>query len=208
MSEVKNILFDLGNVIIDIDIPLAIENLAYLMKKPDNFDPVLKAILAYETGAIATELFINRIIRDARPSVQAIDVIEAWNSMLIGIPPHRLVMLDELKPHYSLFVLSNTNPLHLEWIHTHLKEIHQIDDFEGKYFQKVFYSHLVKDRKPNASIYETVLKEANLKATETLFLDDMEDNIESASALGFKTHLVEQEIDVGVALSSLGILKE
>lgn len=207
MNQIKNILFDLGNVILNIDIPLAIDNIADLLKRPDQFEPVMKAIMAYETGAIQTELFINRIIRDARPAVQALDVIEAWNSMLIGIPEHRLEMLGELNKDYNLYILSNTNPLHISWMHNHLETSHQISDFEDRFFKKVFYSHIVRDRKPNVSIYEKVITDAGLNASETLFLDDMEDNLESARALGFQTEWVDPEVDVRENLTARNILK-
>ena len=116
--------------------------------------------------------------------------------MLLQISPHRFEMLKTLKAKgYRLFVLSNTNVTHLEWVFNYCLVAHQVDDFDA-FFEKAYYSHLVGMRKPDAEIYEFVLSDANLKAAETLFIDDNGDNIASAKALGIQVihHLIGAEV--------------
>lgn len=203
-SRPANLLFDLGNVIIDIDIPRTREGLTRLLRDPADFEPVLATIAKYECGLIGTDLFINQILGQARHGVQALDVIEVWNSMLIGLPTHRLEMLITLRKDYKVYLLSNTNELHLTWVHRYLEREHGVQDFEQAFFDKAFYSHLLKDRKPNPSIYQAVLREAGIAPEDTLFMDDMPENLVPAEALGFRTHLVREGEEVGQFLLEEG----
>jgi glucose-1-phosphatase len=203
-NQYRNLLFDFGNVLIDIDVPGAIEQLKSLVKK-DNAEQVFQeALLKYETGKISTDIFINTLLSQCGPNVQALDIIEAWNSMLIGIPEYRLEMLTMLRPNYNLYLLSNTNELHIEWITRYLHRRHGIHDFEKRFFDGVYYSHLVKDRKPNPSIFQHVMTDALLTPSLTLFMDDVQENLDAANQLGFGTHLVKEKEDIAEFLKVEG----
>lgn len=190
-KEIKSLLFDLGNVIIDIDIDGATQKIKSFLKEDAEAEVVYKAFNEYECGRISTDIFINTILSQCDRKYQAVDIIEAWNGMLIGIPQYRLAMLDALRERYNVYLLSNTNTLHLEWVHRYVRKVHRVDDFEGTYFDQAYYSHLIGDRKPNASIFNFVTEDSFLTPEHTLFMDDMIDNIEAAKALGFKTYHVK-----------------
>src|SRR5690348_15760355 len=100
-KKYRNLLFDFGKVIIDIDDVGAIERVKKLLDNESAFE---EALPKYEIGKISTDTFINKLLSQAKPKVQALDVIQAWNSMLIGIPEHRLDMLKALKPNYNLYL--------------------------------------------------------------------------------------------------------
>src|SRR5678815_4636641 len=103
-KKYKNLLFDFGKVIINIDDKGAIERIKKLLNHESAFE---EALPKYEIGKISTDTFINKLLSQAKPNVQALDIIQAWNSMLIGIPASRLKMLEQLRPHYKLYLLSN-----------------------------------------------------------------------------------------------------
>ena len=152
-DKVKNLLFDLGNVIIDIDVEGALGRLEKLFRADADRTFIEKAFHDYECGRISTELFLNAMLKQSHRSVQALDVIEAWNSMLISIPPQRLHMLRSLKENYNVYLLSNTNALHLDWVYNYLERDHAVTEFEKDHFHQAFYSHLIGDRKPKPSIF-------------------------------------------------------
>ena len=190
-KKTESLLFDLGNVIIDLDINKSFERLQQLCR-PDADQPKIDAvILKYECGRVSTEIFINTLLSQSYPDVQALDIIEAWNSMLLGIPGQRLTMLRKLKENYNVHLLSNTNWLHLEWVHRYLKSEHKVDDFENEFFHKAYYSHIVGDRKPKPSIFHHVIRDASLIPDQTLYMDDVQENLNAASELGFQTYLVK-----------------
>lgn len=209
MTGVANILFDFGNVIIDIDIPGAIDRIAAFRSpkvSEETYDRELrKLVMKYEVDAISTDLFINGILKYTDHKVQARDVIMAWNSMLVTLPEYRLTMLESLKHEFGLFMLSNTNYLHIEWVHDHLRKTHHVEDFESRYFDVVYYSHLIKARKPDPEAFQYVIRDAMITPGKTLFIDDNEDNIAAASALGFQTLLSPPEKDVAEDLKLLGL---
>ena len=156
MPDISNLLFDFGNVIIDIDIPGAIDRLGAL-KHPEvedaEYDRQLRQLVRkYEVDAISTDLFINGVLKYAGHNVQALDVIKAWNSMLVDLPAYRLSMLEQLRSRFGLFMLSNTNYMHISWVHDHLRDAHQISDFEDRFFDEVYYSHLIKARKAGYTV--------------------------------------------------------
>lgn len=195
-TPILNLLFDLGNVLIDIDIPGAQDRIRQLLRDDASSTLIENTLIEYECGRISTDIFLNKMISQSRREVQALDIIEAWNSMLIGMPPSRIEMLEQLHPLYSLYVLSNTNELHLEWVHRYVKREYGLNRFED-FFVTAYYSHQVGDRKPNASVFQYILADAGIQPSDTLFMDDMADNLETAARLGFHTHHVTQGEDVG-----------
>lgn len=200
----NNLLFDFGNVIIDIDVDGAISRMTKLLKSDVDRDLLTGIINEYESARISTDLFINKIISHSRYGVQAFHIIEAWNSMLIGIPEYRLVMLKELRKKYNVYLLSNTNELHLQWVYQHLNRIHHVEHFEKEFFDQAFYSHLVRDRKPHPSIFKHVIDETLLTPELTLFMDDVKENIDVAQKLGFNTHWVQPGEEIGEYLKVQG----
>ncbi len=203
-TQYRNLLFDFGNVLIDLDIPSAIDRMKALINKDTGADMFTEVILKYETGKVSTDIFINTILSQCPPKVQALDVIEAWNSMLIGIPDYRLEMLTLLRSKYNLYLLSNTNELHLEWVRRYLQNKFRIYDFEQRYFDAVYYSHLVKDRKPNPTIFQHIIADTHLTPSLTLFMDDVQENLDTAGQLGFGTYLVKEQEEIAEFLKIEG----
>ena len=138
--------------------------------------------------------FVDALRYHARTPATQQEIIDAWNAMLVGIPAHRFDFLRSLSD-YRLFLLSNTNATHLAWVEAHLQSEHamSLTDF-NIFFEKAYYSHLIRLRKPGTEIYDFVLKDAELDPAETLFIDDNAENIEGAKAVGLQTiHLGVQE---------------
>lgn len=204
--HIKNMLFDLGNVIVDIDIEGAHKRLKEMFRPEANQTIIEKAFLDYECGRISTDLFINALLNQCERKFQAIDIIGAWNSMLIGIPAHRLEMLKQLKLRYKVYLLSNTNALHLEWIHRYLHKEHNEDSFESTFFDYAYYSHLVGDRKPNPSLFKFIREDAYMIPALTLYMDDVQENLDVAQQQGFQTHLVKPGEEIGDYLRKQGFL--
>lgn len=203
-TKYRNLLFDLGNVIIDLDVNGAFEKLEKLFLPETNKTIVEKAILDYECGRISTDIFINTLLSQSHRKVQAIDIIDAWNSMLVSIPDFRLEMLRTLRKKYNVYLLSNTNALHLEWVHKYLIKYHNIRDFEKLHFHEAYYSHIVGDRKPLPSIFKFIIDDALLTPALTLYMDDIQENLDTAEKLGFKTYLVKPGEEISVYLKSEG----
>ena len=210
MSALKNIIFDLGNVIIDLDIPRTAHEMHSLLRHPDlqsevwtSLEPTLHQ---YETGAISDELFINALIKHARPNVYAQQVIRAWNAMLIDIPAERLQYLTELKRQgYAIYLLSNTNALHLAWVNKYMLKHYDAPSLDA-WFDRAYYSHLIQRRKPDLACFEYVLADAGLKHDETLFIDDIHENILGAQLAGIRgLHLTGGHDIVSVLKSYLPI---
>ncbi len=200
---IRNILFDLGNVIVDLDIPHCTDQLNNLMRHPDRQDEnqavLVRAIQDYEVAAISDELFINSIINISKPQVYAQQVIRAWNSMLIDIPEQRLEYLKELKSEgYNIYLLSNTNAIHLDWVNQFIRK-HYRQDSLNHWFDRAYYSHLIQRRKPDISTFEYVIGHAGIQPHETLFIDDIYENIESGKQAGLHTiHLTGGHDMIGV----------
>jgi len=110
----------------------------------------------------------------------------AWNAMLVGIAKERLDVLEQLKTKYNTFLLSNTNGIHLQAVNDIVFKTSgekQLDSF----FHKAYYSHLMKMRKPNQDIFLSVLEENDLLPGETLFMDDIFENVQGAKSVGIQT---------------------
>lgn len=203
-NNIRSLLFDLGNVLVDIDIDGAHERLNQLFKKDAQRPLIEGAFIEYECGRISTDIFINTLLSQSERKVQALDIIEAWNSMIVGIPDYRLEMLRLLKRKYSVYVLSNTNALHLEWIHRYVRKEHHVQDFEKELLDHAFYSHLVGDRKPNASLFKFITEDSFMTPALTLYMDDVQENLDVAGKLGFNTHLVKPGDEIAEYLKKQG----
>lgn len=193
MAELKNIIFDLGGVLLDIDYyktEKAFQQLGFGHFK--NMYSQYKANAVFEkleTGHISNQAFYREMIREANGTINQQEIAQAWNAMLLNFRISSLRYLNEMAKHYKLYLLSNTNAIHLQAVHKIL--INQtgqasLDD----YFTHAYYSHIVGLRKPNTDIFEFVLKDAGLNAAESIFIDDSYNNIDTAKKMGFITHLL------------------
>lgn len=192
--SIKNLIFDLGGVILDLSINSTLQSFADV----SGIDPPrVKQLFtdspgfeAYEKGEITTVEFRD-FVRKLYDIDAPDDVLDScWNAMLVNIPLEKLQLLERLKKTHNVFLLSNTNDIHVHYINnTLLLRVTQrsLEDF----FHRAYYSHTMKMRKPDEEIFQKVLDLEKLNPTQTLFLDDNEANIEGASKLGIKTvHVV------------------
>ena len=195
----KAIVFDFGNVLYDLDLELFDQNLTTLLEEDvtEKYPPFLvEVVLAYHAGKISTEYFIWKIQQYKKGKLNPRSIINTWNSMLAQFPAHRWKFLEDLKQDYSLFILSNINEMHLDTAYKHISKVHGKIDFETKYFDGVFYSHLVHAIKPHKEIYSIVENTTGLKGHELLFIDDKSENIVAAQKLGWNAILHDPKNDI------------
>ena len=198
-STLKNLIFDLGDVIIPIDLTAPIRNFAMLANmSEDEVRAIWKEhdiVSSFETGLIDDVAFRNHVRqllgnRGNVPTDWADEVIDtAWNTVLLDLPVERIERIKELNRTHQLFLLSNTSPIHIRQVNQMLTALNQpsLDEL----FERVFYSYEVKLMKPTLDIYRHVLTEAGLKAEETAFFDDNAANIRAAAELGIQAvHVV------------------
>lgn len=206
LDGVKNIIFDFGGVIINIDPQKTIQALKSLkFYQPEKIfsNPNSACMLnKLEIGAISDQEFIMYVKQFCKPETTSFEIIRAWNAMLLDIPQNRIKLLQTLKKDYRIFLLSNTNHIHyLSYIVDFEKTTHGIkfNDF----FDKAYFSFEIKMRKPNIEIYKHVINEQQLNPEETLFIDDSIENIETAKMLNLKTHWLKEELVDILPITSL-----
>lgn len=193
MFEIKNLLFDFGGVILNLDYNLTTE--AFKKLGYNNFNDLFsqykisELFERLETGHVSEDTFFGVMRSLVQPTPSHEDILKAWNAMLISYRLGSLKFLEELAPHYNLYLLSNTNIIHKRAFDKMLEEETSYKSFSA-FFDKAYYSHLVGLRKPYNEVYEYVLNDAGIKPEETLFIDDSINNIETAQKLNFKTDLL------------------
>lgn len=201
MRTIKNIIFDLGDVIINIDVPRAARSFAELSQKPleevQNLIHQNEVFKIFETGQLSAPDFRNYIREMLSQPQWSDEVIDtAWNSLLLDIPPQRIEKIQELaQKGYRLFLLSNTSSIHVAEVNNILCQttgIKQLDDL----FEKLFLSYEMGVMKPHHDIYHGVLASAELQAHESLFLDDNADNIRAAQEVGIQTIHVQKPTSI------------
>jgi FMN phosphatase YigB (HAD superfamily) len=192
------IIFDLGGVIINLDYQLTIE--AFKKLGIDNFEEMYTQAKQnnlfddYETGKISSQHFINSLLPFLPSGTSANKVVHAWNAMILDFPSKRLELLDQLNSKYRVFLLSNTNDIHLQAVNRSLANT--TDRKLESYFEKVYLSHEVKLRKPHKEIFELVCTEQNLNPYTTIFIDDTIGHINGANSIGLKgIHLIDKTIE-------------
>jgi putative hydrolase of the HAD superfamily len=191
---IKNIVFDFGDIFINLDKEATFKELAKLGVAQIT-EEMMAVAHQYEKGEISTSNFIDFFRKKVKLSKE--DLVFAWNAILLDFPKHRLQFLKELvaSKKYRLFLLSNTNDMHIKWIQNDWgSELYE--EFKSC-FEQFYLSHEIHFRKPNADIYEFVLQENNLKAEETFFIDDTLENTVAAEKLGIQTwNLIPGKEDV------------
>lgn len=182
-------ILDLGGVILDLDISATIKAFLELgFPRLENADIILSKypfFLEYETGWISSDDFIERVIEISGNGASRDDIVNAWNSMSLGFRAENIELLMRLKEKYRLFLLSNTNALHETYYNTQLSDQHGIENLD-RIFEKVYYSHDLKMRKPDAEIFRHVLDDAGIKPVESLYIDDTKVHVDSANSLGIR----------------------
>jgi FMN phosphatase YigB (HAD superfamily) len=197
MQKIKNIIFDYGNVIFEINFKKVQDALSQLgIPNIDTFfgHKGQNAIFSeLESGASSPAQFRDEIRKAASNQALTDDEIDqAWNSILIGVPPNVHEVLASVKKHYRTFLLSNTNEIHYNYILKYLKQEFNIPN-NDHLFEKAYYSQLMSKRKPNVEIFEQVINENNLVPEETLFIDDSPQHLEGAKKVGLQTLLMTEK---------------
>lgn len=191
LTNIKNIVFDLGNVLLDLDFDASIKAFEKLglekslrTPKQTYSDPVFYQL---ETGKITAVTFrekVRRLLKNPLATDEQID--DAWYAMIGEIPPHRVEVLQALRKKYKVYLFSNTNAIHIGRV---------MYDFKRRYgfefaslFDEAFYSHEIKAKKPDVEVFRKVIDLAGFAPDETLFVDDLEQNVEGAKLAGLKVY--------------------
>ncbi|MFD2530798.1 MULTISPECIES: HAD-IA family hydrolase [Polaribacter] len=192
---IKNIIFDFGDIFINLDKEGTYKAMAKL-GVTEISNEMVEIYHQYEKGFISSDEFID-FYKQKFPAIDSKDLVDAWNAVLLDFPERRLKFLKELSnsKKYNLFLLSNTNDLHISWIQENWG-MDLYSEFKNC-FSKFYLSHEINFRKPDLDIYQFVLTENNLVAKETLFVDDLKVNTDAAKTLGINVwNLIPGEEDV------------
>ena len=198
LNGIRNLMFDLGGVIIDLDRQRCVDALVEL--GDSHADELLGLsmqkgeFMKLEEGKISAADFYNEMRRRIGRPVSDNEIADAINELLIGIPVERLRLLRELKQHFKVILLSNTNSIMFD---TKIADCFAQEGLSvSHYFDDIFLSYRLKACKPHADIFEKVIAQAQIIPEETLFFDDSQQNLDTAAALGFKTYLVTPDRDI------------
>lgn len=207
--DIENIIFDFGGVIIDID-PLltikALEKLGYhdieRLKSREFYE---KIIFKFEKGIDTPDVFRNKLRQYLNMNLTDRQLDDAWNALLLDIPKERIHVIEQVKKHYPIYLLSNSNKIHYDLFVRDLQlrfGYHEFDEL----FDKAYFSFDLHLAKPNIEIYEFVINRHGLNPSKTLFIDDRKDNIEGAQKAGLKTYLLKSPQQIR-ELFQEGVLK-
>ncbi len=209
MTKFKNLIFDIGDVIIDIDYLVTIDEFQKLAavdfteivsysKQHHIFD-------LFEMGKITAQGFRNELKKFLKTGVSDDEITYAWNAILIHYPEQKFALLNELKSKYNTYALSNINEIHVEAINAKAREMLGVNKF-GDFFHRAYYSNEIGFRKPDKEIYEFVLAKENLNAHETFFVDDKLENVEAAKQLGIHAYQLKDRNKLNELLLDLRII--
>jgi glucose-1-phosphatase len=190
-TGIKNIILDLGGVVVGLDpgktvrefLSLGfhgIENTDFVMAKYPFF-------MEYETGKINTADFIASIQKATDRDISSDKIAAAWNTMILDLKKDVMHLLKKLRLGYRIFLLSNTNELHIHSFNEALNIKYGLMDL-SEIFEKLYYSHVLGMRKPDREIFEFVLNDSQISPAETLYIDDTLAHIESAATLGVRVY--------------------
>jgi putative hydrolase of the HAD superfamily len=187
--NVDFVIFDLGNVLIDIDYhhSMALMKSALPASLHEKVDNCYSAEFHkdYEKGELTSAEFRQEFRSYFHTNWSDAEVDYYWNSLLGTIPDYRLEMVRKLKTQYQVGILSNTNEIHIEAVYAQLQAQHRMDNFDS-IFDWVFYSHEMGLAKPSQDIYQKLLLELGTTANRVLFFDDLQANVAGAASVGIQ----------------------
>lgn len=203
MKNIRNVIFDLGGVLFNINFSLTEKAFTELgVKDFSSFFTQFHSndlFVKLETG-VDEDLFYEDFRTTTGLQLSNEEIRDAWNALLLDFRMESIAALPELKSRYNLYLLSNTNEIHMQEFHRIYRTLFAESSFDDL-FDAAYYSHRIGHRKPNASAFEYVLEKHGLVAEETLFIDDSINNIEAAQKLGIQTvHLLP-----GMKIEELGL---
>jgi putative hydrolase of the HAD superfamily len=209
MKDIKNIIFDLGGVIINLDQQRTIYQFNRLSDVPFetfyNTSAQSGLFDEFDKGRMSTEDFLGHLKKELRYSGHTDALLQAWNAMLLDVPEHRLDVLINAKSNYSTYLLSNTCEPHIASFEEQLYQEHGVKNFED-YFDKVYYSCRMGMRKPDKEIFETVLRDNTIRPEETVFIDDSAQHVKGAGECGINAYLLPKNMEIEELLKDLKLL--
>jgi glucose-1-phosphatase len=197
MELIKNIIFDFGGVIYNIDFNLAKE--AFIKIGVQNFEQLYskanqnQLFEKLEMDLISPAEFRDEIRKLSKSNITDEDIDHAWNSLLIGFDEKRIQLLVDLKKKYQIYLFSNTNRIHYAYFLKQFQQLTNYKSFDGL-FVKSFLSFDIKRRKPNKDAYEYIIANMKLKPEQTLFIDDTIQNMQPAIEVGIKSWHLKEEL--------------
>lgn len=191
MTKIKNVVFDLGGVLVDLDNEQAVRSFKQIgvADADELLDPYEQKgfFLEVENGTIDAAGFSRKLCEHAGKDIPYEDIRNAWLGFIAATPQYKLDYLLELRPYYNVYLLSNTNPIIQEgWART--TRFTPAGRPIGAYFDKMYTSYEVGVTKPDRRIFDHMIADSGLLPAETLFVDDGKKNIEVAQGLGFQTY--------------------
>jgi FMN phosphatase YigB (HAD superfamily) len=209
LQHVKNIILDLGGVIINLDTEQTINAFNRISKIPfeNLYSQGSQTALfnSFDKGEISENDFFDKVSSLIGFNGNRNELLDAWNAMLQGIPQHRLEFLKKIKTEYRTFLLSNTCEPHVAAFERDMQKNNGVSNFDG-FFEKAYYSCRIGMRKPDKEIFDFVLKENNLKAGETLFIDDSEQHVNGAIDAGLHARLLPKGVEVEDYFKTCGLI--
>lgn len=196
-SKIEGIVFDIGNVLVDIDYPKTVAHFQALsdldFSNIVSYSSQLGFFDEYERGEITTEEFISALKKYLKPETSEAQIIHAWNTMLVNYPEPKIKLLEKLKTEFKLFAFSNTNDLHVLQLNQNISRLYGKKEFR-EYFDRAFYSNEIRMRKPEKRAYEFLIEETAIQPEKLLFIDDKPENLLPAEELGIQIlHLEKPE---------------
>jgi putative hydrolase of the HAD superfamily len=178
---INTIIFDFGDIFINLDKQATVEGLKKQGLKEWNED-LNQLNMQFEKGEIPQEEFLLGIQKNI-PNASFVEILEAWNAILLDFPLYRLEFLQKLSKKYRLFLLSNTDSIHIETFEQETGISFYSDFYQC--FEKVYFSFEIGMRKPDAEIFNYLIQKHELSVKNTLFVDDKKENTDAALSLGF-----------------------
>jgi len=208
MQHIKNIIFDLGAVLLNLDMNKTALAFQALFESREAHDLALEQLHKvsfferFETNEIEADEFVATLSAALNGQFGRTEIEKAWSAMLLDMPAYRIEMLRELREKgYRLYLLSNINSIHLRDVYSIVRDEHGDSDFDAL-FDKPYYSHLIGKRKPDADTFHFVLQDAGILANETLFIDDNADNVRAAASIGIQVVHHEPNSDIRTFLNN------
>jgi len=199
LTEVKNIVFDLGGVVITLDYDEALRRFKEigLTNAEKVLDPYHQKgiFLDLEEGKLSQREYYDALRKEAGKDIPDERIEYAWMGFMKEVPQSKLALLERLKEKYKLYLLSNTNPVIMSWAFS--KAFTPQGKSIDKYFDRLYLSYKIGCTKPSPKIYEYMFRDSGMKAEETLFIDDGAANIEIGTRLGMKTYHAKNGEDFG-----------